>query len=50
VGGEILITTEKDAIRLDGIAQRPYTYLRISARIPGFEGLMSLILNRLPKL
>ena len=48
LGGEILITTEKDAVRLSTVADRPYSYLRISAKIPDFEGLMSLILNRLP--
>jgi tetraacyldisaccharide 4'-kinase len=46
--GEILITTEKDAVRLRAVTERPY-YLRISAKIQDFEGLMSLILSRLPK-
>ena len=46
----MLITTEKDAVRLEGVTDRPYSYLRISAKIPDFEGLMSLILSRLPKL
>jgi tetraacyldisaccharide 4'-kinase len=50
LGGEMLITTEKDAVRLSGIADRPYCYLRISAEIPEFEALISLILNRLPNL
>ena len=44
----MLITTEKDAVRLSSVTDRPYSYLRISAKIPDFEGLMSLILNRLP--
>lgn len=43
--GEMLITTEKDAVRLRTVTDRPYSYLRISAKIPDFEGLMSLILN-----
>lgn len=50
LGGEILITTEKDAVRLRGLTDRPYSYLRISAKIPDFERLMSFILSRLPKL
>ena len=49
LGGEILITTEKDAVRLRTVTGRPYFYLRISAKIPDFDGLMSLILSRLPK-
>ncbi len=47
--GEVLITTEKDAVRLRALAGRPYSYLRISAKIPDFERLMSMILDRLPK-
>ena len=47
LGGEMLITTEKDAVRLRTVTDRPYSYLRISAKIPDFEGLMSLILSRL---
>jgi len=47
LGGEILITTEKDAVRLRTVTDRPFSYLRISAKIPDFEGLMSLILSRL---
>jgi tetraacyldisaccharide 4'-kinase len=47
LGGEMLITTEKDAIRLRTVTDRPYSYLRISAKIPDFEGLMTLILNKL---
>jgi tetraacyldisaccharide 4'-kinase len=49
LGGEMLITTEKDAVRLRNITDRPFSYLRISAKIPDFEGLMSLILSHLPK-
>jgi len=47
LGGEMLITTEKDAVRLRTVTDRTYSYLRISAKIPDFEGLMSLILKRL---
>jgi tetraacyldisaccharide 4'-kinase len=47
LGGEMLITTEKDAARLATVAGRPYSYLRISAKIPDFEDLMSLISSRL---
>jgi tetraacyldisaccharide 4'-kinase len=45
LGGEILLTTEKDAIRLEGLTTRPYCYLRISAKIAGFDDLMSLVLK-----
>jgi tetraacyldisaccharide 4'-kinase len=48
LGGEMLLTTEKDAVRLQTVTDRPYSYLRISANISDFEGLMSLILSRLP--
>ena len=48
LGGEILITTEKDAVRLSTVTDRPYSYLRINAKIPDVEGLMSLIVSRLP--
>lgn len=49
LGGEILITTEKDAVRLIGSGLGDFLYLRISAKIPDFEQLMSTILARLPK-
>ena len=48
LGGRILVTTEKDAVRLQTVTDRPYSYLRISAKIPDFEGLMDLVLGRLP--
>ena len=48
LGGEMLITTEKDAVRLTAVTARPYCYLRISAKIPDFGRLMSLIVSRLP--
>jgi len=47
LGGDVLITTEKDAVRLAGINAADFLYLRISANIPDFERLMSIILNRL---
>jgi len=47
--GEMLITTEKDAIRLATITERPYSYLRISAKIRDFDALMAVILSRVPK-
>lgn len=47
LGGEALITTEKDAVRLRGVTARPYSYLKISAKIPDFDGLMSLITSRI---
>jgi tetraacyldisaccharide 4'-kinase len=48
LGGEMLITTEKDAVRLRMLTDRPFSYLRISAKIPDFDGMMSLILSHLP--
>jgi tetraacyldisaccharide 4'-kinase len=47
LGGEMLITTEKDAVRLRTVTDRPFWHIRISAKIPDFEGLMRLILSRL---
>jgi tetraacyldisaccharide 4'-kinase len=47
LGGEMLITTEKDAVRLRTVTGRPFSYVRISAKIRDLDGLMSLILSRL---
>ena len=47
---EVLITTEKDAVRLNRRGFRNFVHLRISAKIPDFEQLMKLIFERLPKL
>jgi tetraacyldisaccharide 4'-kinase len=47
--GEVLITTEKDAVRVASVTDVPYCYLRISANIPDFNRLMAMILGRLPK-
>jgi tetraacyldisaccharide 4'-kinase len=44
LGGEMLITTERRRAPADSHGS-PCSYLRISAKIPDFEGLMSLILN-----
>lgn len=49
LGGDVLITTEKDAVRLAGRGFRDFVYIRISANIPDFERLMNVILERLPK-
>jgi tetraacyldisaccharide 4'-kinase len=49
LGGDILITTEKDAVRLATVTDRAYCYLRISAKIADFDSLMALIVSRLPK-
>jgi tetraacyldisaccharide 4'-kinase len=46
LAGDVLVTTEKDAIRLRGLTSRPYFYVRISANIPDFDRLMALILER----
>ena len=50
LGGDMLVTTEKDAVRLNNITGRTYSYVRISAKIADLEGLMSLITSRLSKL
>lgn len=49
LGGDVLITTEKDAVRLTGRGFPDFVHLRISAKIPDFERLMKLILKRLPE-
>jgi tetraacyldisaccharide 4'-kinase len=46
--GEIQITTEKDAVRLEGLASDNFLHLRISANIPEIELLLELIQRRLP--
>jgi tetraacyldisaccharide 4'-kinase len=50
LGGDILITTEKDAVRLDPIPGRTCCYVRISAKIADFERLYSLVMRHLPNL
>jgi len=45
--GEIHITTEKDAVRLEGLADRNFLHLRISVNILEFDRLMELIRSRL---
>jgi tetraacyldisaccharide 4'-kinase len=48
--GEIHITTEKDAVRLEGVQReefRDFLHLRISVRIPEFDRLLELIRSRL---
>jgi tetraacyldisaccharide 4'-kinase len=48
LGGDILITTEKDAVRLGTTTGRTCCYVRISAKIGGLERLISLVMRRLP--
>src|SRR6185295_19435602 len=43
---DILITTEKDSVRLNGAGLRNFLHLRISANIPEFDRLMELIRSR----
>lgn len=45
--GEIQITTEKDAVRLESLGSGTFLHLRISASIPEIEPLMELIRSRL---
>jgi tetraacyldisaccharide 4'-kinase len=47
--GDILITTEKDAVRLAGRGLSNFLYLRISANIPDFDRLLETVIARLPK-
>jgi tetraacyldisaccharide 4'-kinase len=44
----LLITTEKDSVRLEGTSPRDFLHLRISANIPEFDRLMELIRSRFP--
>jgi tetraacyldisaccharide 4'-kinase len=46
LAGDVMITTEKDAVRLRGLTSRPYFYVRISAKIRDFDRLMALILEK----
>jgi tetraacyldisaccharide 4'-kinase len=48
LGGDTLITTEKDAVRLGTAAGRTCFHVRISAKIADFERLFSLMISRLP--
>jgi tetraacyldisaccharide 4'-kinase len=50
LGGDMLVTTEKDAVRLAGRDFPDFVYLRISAKIANFEQLLNLIQERLPRL
>jgi tetraacyldisaccharide 4'-kinase len=50
LGGDVLITTEKDAVRLGAATDRICCYVRISAKIGDFERLFSLVMRRLPNL
>jgi tetraacyldisaccharide 4'-kinase len=50
LGGDTLITTEKDAVRLGWVRGRTCCYVRISAKIADFERLFSLVMGRLPNL
>jgi len=47
LGGEVHITTEKDAVRLDGLGAGNFLHLRISVNILEFDRLMELIRSRL---
>lgn len=47
LGGEVLVTTEKDAVRLQHLAVRDFLELRISANIADFDRLMEIVLGKL---
>ena len=47
LGNATLITTEKDAVRLESRGITGFLHLRISAKIPEFDGLLALIRGRL---
>jgi tetraacyldisaccharide 4'-kinase len=46
LSADVLITTEKDAVRLDGLAAGDFLALRISAKIPDFDRLWEIVLQR----
>ena len=50
LGGDLLITTEKDAVRVGTMAPQTCCYVRISAKIADFERLFTLVMGRLPNL
>ena len=50
LGGDLLITTEKDAVRVAAMARQTCCYVRISAKIADFERLFTLVMRRLPNL
>jgi tetraacyldisaccharide 4'-kinase len=47
IGGEIQITTEKDAVKLESQQAGEFLHLRISARIPDLDRLLGLIRKKL---
>jgi tetraacyldisaccharide 4'-kinase len=47
LGGGLLITTEKDAVRLEDAGVQGFVHLRVSANIPEFDRLMELIDSRI---
>ena len=47
LGGDVRITTEKDAVRLEGLGAPGIWHLRISVNIPEFDRLLQLIRDRL---
>ena len=47
--GEMRITTEKDAVRLEKLGNGEFMHLRISVNIQDSERLMTLILSRLQR-
>jgi tetraacyldisaccharide 4'-kinase len=49
LGSGILITTEKDGVRLLNLVPRDFIELRISANIPDFAGLMEIVMGKLNK-
>jgi tetraacyldisaccharide 4'-kinase len=49
LGGDVIITTEKDGVRLQHLAVRDFMELRISANIPDFAGLMEIVMGKLNK-
>jgi tetraacyldisaccharide 4'-kinase len=46
--GDVVITTEKDAVRLEGLQAGEFLVLRISVKIPDFDRLWDIILKRIP--
>ncbi len=46
LGGEVRITTEKDAVRLEGLGAGDFVWVRVSAKIPELDRLLDAIISK----
>ncbi len=46
MGGEVRITTEKDAVRLENLGAGDFVWVRVSAKIPEFDSLLDAIISK----